>query len=55
MTPRLTISSSTESKEFYLAELGNSRNQLIADFEFIANANVGGEFMVQEAKDRLAQ
>lgn len=48
-------SSGDESKEFYLAELTERRAQLLADFEFIAKANVGGEFMGQEAKDRLAQ
>ncbi|ABZ78295.1 metal dependent phosphohydrolase [Shewanella halifaxensis HAW-EB4] len=36
-------------------ELAQKRKQLKADFEFIAKANVGGEFMVQEAKDRLSQ
>ncbi|WP_299805636.1 HD domain-containing phosphohydrolase [uncultured Shewanella sp.] len=48
-------SSGEGSSEFYHAELVERRKQLIDDFEFIANANVGGEFMDQEAKDRLAQ
>ncbi|ABV88978.1 HD domain-containing phosphohydrolase [Shewanella pealeana] len=47
--------SGSESNEFYLAELTEKRKQLTADFEFIAKANVGGEFMGQEAKARLAQ
>ncbi|GIU19894.1 MULTISPECIES: HD domain-containing phosphohydrolase [unclassified Shewanella] len=48
-------SSGEESNEFYHAELVERRNQLLADFEFIAKANVGGEFMDQESKERLAQ
>ncbi|MCK8045902.1 transporter substrate-binding domain-containing protein [Shewanella sp. 1CM18E] len=44
-----------EAKEFYLAELEQKQNQLKQDFEFIATANIGGEFMGQESKDRLAE
>ena len=44
-----------ELDECYLGELTARRQQLLADFEFIAKANVGGEFMGPEAKERLAQ
>ena len=47
--------SSTESRELLAAELERKREQLKTDFEFIANANVGGEFMDQAHKDRLAE
>ncbi|MCJ8301395.1 HD domain-containing phosphohydrolase [Shewanella sp.] len=47
--------SSTESRQELTAELENKRLQLKQDFEFIANANVGGEFMDQAHKDRLAE
>lgn len=50
-----SISSKAEPSELHLAELTHKRNQLITDFEFIANANIGGEFMGQENKERLAQ
>lgn len=50
-----TTSSEHGPNELLIAELAHKREQLIEDFEFIANANVGGEFMGQEAKDRLAQ
>ncbi|ABV35263.1 metal dependent phosphohydrolase [Shewanella sediminis HAW-EB3] len=50
-----SAASGKESSELYLAKLAHKRNQLIEDFEFIANANVGGEFMGQEAKERLAE
>lgn len=47
---------STEGpSDIFIAELEQKRQQLKQDFEFIANANVGGEFMGQEHKDRLAE
>ncbi|BAJ03767.1 HD domain-containing phosphohydrolase [Shewanella violacea] len=45
----------TEPSELLTAELENKRQQLQQDFKFIATANVGGEFMSQEHKDRLAE
>ncbi|GIU50067.1 hypothetical protein TUM4438_35010 [Shewanella sairae] len=41
--------------DFHTAELAKKQQQLREDFEFIAKANIGGEFMGQEAKDRLAE
>ncbi len=49
------VTSQDKPSELCLAELEQKRNQLIADYEFIANANVGGEFMGQDAKERLAK
>ncbi|MCL1146543.1 transporter substrate-binding domain-containing protein [Shewanella marinintestina] len=43
------------AKELYLKELTQQQKQLSEDFSFIATANIGGEFMGQESKDRLAQ
>lgn len=45
----------TESHELLTAELESKRQQLKADFEFIAKCNLGSEFMAQVDKDRLAE
>ncbi|MCZ4337259.1 HD domain-containing phosphohydrolase [Shewanella colwelliana] len=44
-----------EKQEALKAELDGTFVQLTEDFEFIANANVGGEFMDQNHVDRLHQ
>ncbi len=44
-----------ENAEQLKAELEKKQQQLTEDFAFIANANVGGEFMSQEHVDRLHQ
>ena len=50
-----SISSGIESSDLCMAELTYKREQLVQDFEFIANANIGGEFMDQAHKDKLAK
>ncbi|WP_076416037.1 HD domain-containing phosphohydrolase [Shewanella sp. UCD-KL12] len=45
----------TGKSDTLVVELERKRAQLMEDFTFIANANVGGEFMDQAHKDRLAQ
>jgi HD-GYP domain-containing protein (c-di-GMP phosphodiesterase class II)/ABC-type amino acid transport substrate-binding protein len=47
--------SGSEPSELQLAELVHKQNQLRQDFEFIANANVGGEFMDLADKERLTE
>ncbi|RTR27204.1 HD domain-containing phosphohydrolase [Shewanella atlantica] len=44
-----------ENAEQLKAELEKKQQQLTEDFAFIANANVGGEFMSQDHVDRLHQ
>ncbi|MCL1139396.1 HD domain-containing phosphohydrolase [Shewanella pneumatophori] len=47
------IASDTDNEAGYRALLASKQQQLTQDFEFIATANIGGEFMGQESKDRL--
>ena len=49
------ISSGVEASEVCIDDLVHKREQLIQDFEFLANANIGGEFMEQSHQDRLAR
>ena len=48
------LADSPESEDVLREQLNAKYVQLKLDFEFIANANIGGEFMSQEHKDRLA-
>lgn len=49
------LAQAPENVELLKAELEKKQQQLTDDFAFIANANVGGEFMSQEHVDRLHQ
>ncbi|WP_064792365.1 HD domain-containing phosphohydrolase [Shewanella woodyi] len=50
----LTLLAQSPANEAVLREqLNEKHEQFRQDFEFIANANIGGEFMSQEDKDRL--
>ncbi|WP_394391231.1 HD domain-containing phosphohydrolase [Shewanella woodyi] len=49
------LAESPESEEALLAQLKAQHEQLKQDFEFIANANIGGEFMEDADIERLTQ